>query len=183
MRATLKDQTTKVELPRKYFRAKNLQITLKQERTGQFMTYRNGILYFRAFQKDVGTYSEVVTVAIKGIVGAPLLVTMRIRVLPPLKQTNMTCPFGNKPGDCMPRIKQIKNGGVMTLFFPMPLESLLNETDFKSASRTLDIELKQQVPQANTTITDWEIIKYTNQEVDVQLTITNPLYISFYSVR
>ena len=183
MRATLKDQTTKVELPRKYFRAKNLQITVKQEKTGQFMTYRNGILYFRAFQKDVGTYSEEVTVAIKGGVGAPLLVTMRIRVLPPLKQTNMTCPFGSKPGDCMPKIKQITNGGVMTLFFPMPLESLLNETDFRDASRTLDIELKQQVPQANTTITDWEIIKYTNQEVDVQLTITNPLYISFYSVR
>ncbi len=31
VRATLKDQTTKVELPKKYFRAKNLQITLKQE--------------------------------------------------------------------------------------------------------------------------------------------------------
>jgi len=28
VRATLKDQTSRVELPRKYFRAKNLQITL-----------------------------------------------------------------------------------------------------------------------------------------------------------
>ena len=169
VRATLKDQTTKVELPRKYFRAKNLQIILKQETTGQFMTYRNGILNFRAFQKDVGTYSEVVTIGIKGGVGAPQLVTLRIRVLPPLKQTNMTCPFGSKPGDCMPRIKQITNGGLMTLFFPMPLESpLLNETDFGTASRTLDIELKQQVvTQANTSITDWQIIRYTNQEVDV----------------
>jgi len=71
VRATVKDQTTKVELPRKFFRAKNLQITLKQDTTRQFMTYRNGILYFRAFQKDVGTYSEVVTVAIKGGAGAP----------------------------------------------------------------------------------------------------------------
>ena len=147
------------------------------------MTYRNGMLYFRAFQKDIGTYREVITVAMKGGVGAPQLVTMRIRVLPPLKQTNMTCPFGGKPADCMPKIKQITNGGVMTLFFPMPLESLLNETDFRNASRTLDIELKHQVPQANTTITDWQIIKYTKQEVDVQLTITNLLYISFHSVR
>jgi hypothetical protein len=64
----------------------------------------------------------------------------------------------------------------------MPLESLLNETDFRNASKTLDIELKQQIPQANTSITDWQVIRYTNQEVDVQLTITNPLYISFYSV-
>jgi hypothetical protein len=183
VRATVKDQMSRVELPRKYFRAKNLQITLKQGSTSQFMTYRNGILYFRAFQKDVGTYSEVVTVAIKGGAGPPQLVSMRIRVLPPLKQTNMTCPFGSKPGDCLPKIKQITNGGVMTMFFPMPLESLLNETEFRNASRTLDIELKQQVPQANTSITDWQVIRYTNQEVDVQLTITNPLYISFYSVR
>jgi hypothetical protein len=49
VRATLKDQTTKVELPRKYFRAKNVQIFLNQEKTEQFMTFRNGILYFRVF--------------------------------------------------------------------------------------------------------------------------------------
>jgi hypothetical protein len=156
VRATVKDQTSRFELPRKYFRAKNLQITLKQEATRQFMTYRNGILYFRAFQKDVGTYSEEVTVAIKGGAGAPQLVTMRIRVLPPLKQTNMTCPFGSKPEDCLPKIKQITNGGVMTLFFPMPLELiLLNEIDFRNASRTLDIELKQREPQMNVSIIDW----------------------------
>ena len=72
----------------------------------------------------------------------------------------------------------------MTLFFPLPImESFLNDIDFMNASRSLDIELKQQEPQGNTSITDWYIIKYTKQEVDVQLTITNPLYISFNSVK
>jgi hypothetical protein len=80
---------------------------------------------------------------------------MKIRVLPPLKQTNMTCPFGSNPGDCLPKIKQITNSGLMTLFFPMSMESFLNDIDFKDASRTLDIELKQTEPQANTSITDW----------------------------
>ena len=108
---------------------------------------------------------------------------MKIRVLPPLKQTNIMCPFGNNPGDCMPKIKQITNSGVMTLFFPIPLESFLDDNDFRNASRTLDIEFKLQELQANTSITDWYIIKYSKQEVDVQLTITNPLYISFYSVK
>ena len=67
----------------------------------------------------------------------------------------MTCPFGNKPVDCLPKIKQITNSGLMTLFFPIPMESLLNDIDFENSSRTLDIELKQQEPQANTSITDW----------------------------
>jgi hypothetical protein len=72
----------------------------------------------------------------------------------------------------------------MTLFFPIPImESFLNEIDFMSASRSLDIELKQQEQKGNTSITDWYIIKYTKQEVDVQLTITSPLYISFNSVK
>ena len=119
------------------------------------MTLRNGILYFLVSLKDVGTYSEVVTIALKGGAGDPQQVSLKIRVLPPLKYTNMTCPFGNNPGDCLPKIKQITNSGLMTLFFPMPLESFLNDIDFKNASRTLDIELKQQEPQANTSITDW----------------------------
>jgi len=66
----------------------------------------------------------------------------------------------------------------------MPImESFLNDIDFMNASRSLEIELNQQEPQGNTSITDWYIIKYTKQEVDVQLTITNPLYISFNSVK
>ena len=103
----------------------------------------------------MGTYSEAVTIAIKGDTGDPKQVSMKIRVLPPLKQTNMTCPFGGGPGDCLPKIKHITNSGVMTLFFPMQLESFLDDIDFRNASRTLDIELKQQEPQANTSITDW----------------------------
>ena len=119
------------------------------------MTLRNGILYFFVSLKDVGTYSEVVTIALKGGAGDPQQVSLKIRVLPPLKHTNITCSFGNNPSDCLPKIKHITNSGLMTLFFPMSLESLINDIDFKNASRTLDIELKQQEPQANTSITDW----------------------------
>jgi hypothetical protein len=119
------------------------------------MTLRNGILYFLVSLKDVGTYREVVTFAIKGGAGDPQQVSLKIRVLPPLIYTNITCPFGVNPGDCLPKIKRITNSGLMTLFFPMPLESLLNDTDFKNASRTLDIELKQQESLVNTSISDW----------------------------
>jgi hypothetical protein len=55
----------------------------------------------------------------------------------------------------MPKIKQITNSGLMTLFFPMPLELILDEIDFRNASRTLNIELKQKEPQMNVSIIDW----------------------------
>jgi hypothetical protein len=35
------------------------------------MTLRSGILYFLVSLKDVGTYSEVVTIALKGGAGDP----------------------------------------------------------------------------------------------------------------
>jgi hypothetical protein len=57
-------------------------------------------------------------------------------------KTKFICPFGSQIGDCFPKIKQITNSGVMTLFFPMPLESILDDIDFRNASRTLEIELK-----------------------------------------
>jgi hypothetical protein len=70
-------------------------------------------------------------------------------------KTIETCPFGSNPEDCLPKIKKITNSGVMTLFFPMPLELILNEIDFRNASRTLDIQLKQREPQMNVSIIDW----------------------------
>jgi hypothetical protein len=48
-------------------------------------------------------------------------------------------------------------------------------------SSTLDIRLVQQV-QANTSITSWDVVRLTTTELDLQLFITNPLYISFLSV-
>jgi hypothetical protein len=83
VRATVKDQTIKVELPKKYFRAKNLKITLQQSSTTTFMSYRNGILYFQAKQKDVGFYTEMVTIAVKGDAASTQVIPLRIRVLPP----------------------------------------------------------------------------------------------------
>ena len=68
----------------------------------------------------------------KGDIGATQVVPLKIRVLPPAQ--NITCPYGTKPDDCMPKIKQITNGGLVTLVFPMPLESVLNETLFSNAS-------------------------------------------------
>jgi len=70
-------------------------------------------------------------------------------------KTILTCPFGSNPEDCLPKIKQITNSGLMTLYFPMPLESILDDINFRNASRTLDIELKQKEPQMNVSIIDW----------------------------
>ena len=68
------------------------------------MSYRNGMLYFKANARDVGKYTEMVTITVKGDGGGEtLVVPLRIRVLPPDK--NITCPYGSKPNDCMPSIK------------------------------------------------------------------------------
>ena len=102
----------------------------------------------------MGTYSEAVTIAIKGDTGDPKQVSMKILIFLPLKKTNMTCPLGGVPSDCFPKIKHITNSGVIILFFPMKFESYLDDIDFRNDSRTIDIELKQQEPQANTSISD-----------------------------
>lgn len=95
------------------------------------------MLYFTAKIGDVGNYVELVQ--IKGKDGITQLVPLKIKVLPPIKDTQ--CPFGNKPMDCFPKIKEISNEGVLTLFFPIPLASSLNETLFNNASKTLYIKL------------------------------------------
>jgi hypothetical protein len=61
------------------------------------MSYRNGVLYFMAKEKDIGKYIELVT--IKGP-AMTKVVDLRIQILPPIKA--MQCPYGNKPGDCLP---------------------------------------------------------------------------------
>jgi hypothetical protein len=48
-------------------------------------------------------------------------------------------------------------------------------------SSTLDIRLVQQV-QANTSITSWDVVRLTTTELELQLVISNPLYVSFISV-
>ena len=44
IRASNKNETTKYELPKKIFLAKNLQVTIVQDKTKKFMRYRTGIL-------------------------------------------------------------------------------------------------------------------------------------------
>jgi hypothetical protein len=107
-------------------------------------------------------------------------VPLMIRVLP--KSRNTTCPFGIKPNDCLPKIESITDSGLLTVFFPIPLSTVLNETQYRNLSSTLDIRLEQQV-QANTSITSWDVVRLTKTELELQLFITNPLYVSFLSVR
>ena len=144
------------------------------------MTYRNGILYSRAKQSDIGIYSETLAVTLNGDQTQTRNVPFRIRVLP--KSRNSTCPFGSSPDDCLPKIQSITDSGILTVFFPIPLSSVVNETQYRNVSSTLDIRLVQQV-QANTSITSWDVVRLTTTELELQLFIMNPLYVSFLSVR
>ena len=81
-----------------------------------------------------------------------------IRVLP--KSRNTTCPFGSRPDDCLPKIESITDSGLLTVFFPIPLSTVVNETQYKNLSGTLDIKLVQQV-QANTSISSWDVVRLT----------------------
>jgi hypothetical protein len=94
----------------------------------------------------------------------------------------MTCSFGSRPNDCLPKIQSITDSGLLTVFFPIPLSSAVNETQYLNVSSTLDIRLEQQV-QANTSISSWDVVRLTTTELELQLFITNPLYVSFLSVR
>ena len=62
---------------------------------------------------------------------------MKINVLPAIR--NIICAFGSKPNDCYPKIKSISDSGLLTIYFPIPLISVLNDTLFLNASQKLNI--------------------------------------------
>jgi hypothetical protein len=108
-------------LPQNIFGAKNLKIQFKLADIASFTSYRSGALLFRASEENVGTYTALVHIYNKKeSILPPTIVPIVIHIMPPLKKKS--CTLGNKESFCLPKIKQIDNVGLVTLYFPYSLE-------------------------------------------------------------
>jgi hypothetical protein len=72
-------------------------------------------LRLRPKLKDVGEYSEMFKITNKNSSGPSRMVKFLIIVLAPKEKVNLTCPFGKKLADCMPKIANIDDLGIITV--------------------------------------------------------------------
>jgi hypothetical protein len=87
--------------------------------------------------------------------GPPRMVKFLIIVLAPKEKTNNTCPVGKKIADCMPRISNIDDSGIVTVIFPISIK-IINETLFADMESEMLIELHQNL-KSNSSIVNWKV--------------------------
>ncbi len=92
--------------------------------------------------KDIGSYNELAKVVNKKGFSTPKMIQFRVIVEPPKEKTNITCPVGKTKADCMPKISNIDNEGMITVKFPINIKTV-NETLFAKVASDLNISLNQ----------------------------------------
>ncbi|TNV87017.1 hypothetical protein FGO68_gene14209 [Halteria grandinella] len=88
------------------------------------------------------------------------------------------CPYG-KMEKCHPRITSIDDSGILSLYFPLGLQTPNSSQLVAAAAKDLKIVLQEQkYAEIPSSIKEWSITEYSKYTVKVQLVIDNPLYIS-----